>query len=202
MLTIAFIAFRESLEMLLVGAAVYSALVEHKIRRKRELVMGAASGLLLSILIFSFVSFARSKIHFDVHELGEIIEGVNYLMTGIFLLFTALFLHTKMRQIISLSPSTLLTSSVFAIGFLSVLREGVEIVLFSISNSIGSTFVLSLAGLFLGMGCAIVIGIVGIKFTIARVAHEKLLFISEWGIRFLALYFIVKGVIGFAEFIF
>lgn len=201
MLPIAFISFRESLEMLLVGGAIYSALVEHKIQRKRELIMGAGLGLVLSIFIFIIVSFAGSKIHFDVHEWGEILEGINYMGTGIFLLLTAIFLHTKMKQVMSLSPSTLLNTSIFAVGFLSVLREGIEITFFNISNAIGASFTLSFFGLLLGIGTALIVGTIGIRFAATRVSHRALLLASDWGIRILSLYFIAKGMAGLAEFI-
>jgi FTR1 family protein len=202
MLAIAFITLRESLEMLLIGTAVYSALIELKIYKKRELLIGASLGLILTLFLFVLVSFAGTRIRFDVtHEMGELFEGVNYVGTGIFLFLTAILLHNKMKQIVSISPSFLLESSLFAVGFLTVLREGIEIVFFSLSSSIVSSFSSSLVGFLLGLGVSSIIGIVGIKFAKTKLSHRKLLTISEWGIKLLSFYFIMKGLIGLSEYI-
>ena len=202
MIAIAFITFRESLEMLLVGGAIYSALIEHKIHKKKELILGAATGLILSLFLFIIVSFAGSNIYFKVdHELGEILEGVNYVGSGIFLFFTAILLHDRLKKITSLSPNLLLNSSIFVIGFLMVLREGIEIVFFSISPSLSTSFFSSFVGFILGMGFTIVLGVIGTRFAQTRLSHRVLLLISDWGIKLLSLYFVIKGVVGLAEFI-
>jgi len=202
MIAIAFITFRESIEMLLVGGVIYSALIEHKIHKKKELILGAFTGLIFSLLLFILVSFAGSRVHFKVdHELGEILEGANYIGSGIFLFFTAILLHDRLKKITSLSPSLLLNSSIFVVGFLMILREGIEIVFFSISPSLSTSFFSSFAGFILGIGLTVVLGIIGTRFAQARLSHRVLLLVSDWGIKLLSLYFVIKGVVGLAEFI-
>lgn len=202
MIAIAFITFRESIEMLLVGGVIYSALIEHKIHKKKELILGAVTGLIFSLFLFILVSFAGSRVHFEVdHELGEILEGVNYVGSGIFLFFTAILLHDRLKKFTSLSPSLLLNSSIFVVGFLMVLREGIEIVFFSISPSLSTSFFSSFAGFVLGIGLTVVLGVIGTRFAQTRLSHRVLLLISDWGIKLLSLYFVIKGVVGLAEFI-
>ncbi len=200
MFPIAFITFRESLEMLLIGVAVYTALVEHNIPKKRELLSGFGMGFVLSAVLFVISLFARWRIGFEVHEMGELAEGISYLITGFFLFFTAILLHRKVKNDLKLSSSYLLSSSVYAIGFLAVLREGLEIVFFSLSTSMISNLTSSLLGFLLGVVAAGVVGFVGSKFAGKAISHAKLLWISEVGIKLLSIYFVVKGLAELSEF--
>jgi len=202
MIAIALITLRESLEILLVGGALYSALIEHRIDKKRELIAGASVAAFLSLCTFILVSFVGSRIHFKLdHELGEILEKVNYLGTGFFLLLTATLLHNAMKRISAHSSSYILNTSVFAIGFLLVLREGVEIIFFSIPSSISSVFISSLLGLLLGLICTGIVGIISSRFIHSQFTHRNILIYSDWAIKILSLYFILMGIVGLAELI-
>ncbi len=202
MIAIAFITFRESLEVLLVMSLLFTSLERLKIDKKRDLLIGAGLGLLFSISFFILFSFAGSRIGFRLeHETGEIIEGVNYLGSGVFLFITAILIHNKMKSIHSQKPSFFLDTSLVAVGFLSVLREGIEIVFFSIPTSLSASFSSSLLGFFIGIFFTFIVGIFGGKFAFTRLSQEIVLRISDWGIKILSLYFIVKGIVVLSEFI-
>lgn len=202
MIAIAFITFRESLEMLLVFGILLASLEQSKIHKKRDLFMGCAFGLLFSIILFIIVSFAGSKVHFNMgKQTSEIFENVNYLGSGIFLFITAILLHKKMKILTSGLPSLLLDTSLFLVGFLAVLREGIEIVVFSISASILSSFASSLLGFAIGLLLTFLVGVVGKRLAMTKLSHRKLLMAVDWGIKLLSLYFIIKGVVGLSEFI-
>jgi high-affinity Fe2+/Pb2+ permease len=196
------ITFREVLEMILVGGAVYAALIEHKIPKKRELFSGFITGFIVSCLIVSLVIFFGSQVHFDIHELGEIVEGLNYIGTGAFLFLTAILLHRKMKHILSLTSGSLLSTSIYAIGFFTVFREGVEIAFFSFSSSFLSSLQSLFGGFILGLLLAIIVGFYSFKLAYTKVSHTTLLTITDWAIKILSVIYITKGLLELAEFVF
>ena len=203
MIAVAIIAFRESLEILLIGGALYSALIEHKIQKKREVFMGAFAAVLLSFFLFIIVAFVGPHIHFVVDQtVGEILEGINFVGTGIFLFLTAVILHNRMKNISSYSSTFLLNSSLFAIGFLSVFREGIEIVFFSIPPSLSSSFVASVVGLIGGISFALLVGRISIRFADLFIQRRILFRISNWVIALFSLYLVVRGLLIVSKFIF
>jgi len=81
------------------------------------------------------------------------------------------------------------------------LREGVEIILFTLSTSVSSPLPSSLLGFGIGVGITTCIGVIGRKLAISHLSHKKLLVIVDGGIKLLALYFVLKGLIGLSEFV-
>jgi FTR1 family protein len=203
MIAIAFITFRESLEMLLVGSVLLASLEQSGTNKKRDLLLGSAVGLLFSFTLFLLFAFAGSKVRFDMSkDTSEIFESINYIGSGIFLFISAILLHNKLKHFMAKAPSLLLDTSLFAVGFLLVLREGMEIIVFSISTSILSTFASSFLGFILGILATISLGFFGNKFLHAKLSHKKILVVADWGIKFLSLYFVAKGLMGISEFFF
>ena len=188
--------------MLLVFGVLLASLEQSKIHKKRDLLFGCGLGLLLSIILFTIVSFAGSQIHFNMSKsVSEVFEGINYIGSGIFLFITAILLHRKMKVLTSGLPSFLLDASLFVVGFLSILREGVEIVIFSISTSISSPFISSVGGFVGGIFLTAIVGLVGKYVIQTKLSHKMLLTAADWGIKLLSLYFIIKGLSGLSEFI-
>ena len=202
MIAIAFITFRESLEMLLIFGVLFASLKESKIQKKGELLLGSFLGLLVSMVFFVLISFAGSKVSFTLNkQMNELFESLNYLGSGIFLFISAIVLHNKMKHILAKASSLLLGTSLFFIGFLSILREGMEIIAFSISTSITSPLSSSLIGFLIGLMLTCLVGIVGKRVFISRFSHGKLLTIIDWGIRLISLYLLAKGLVGLSEFV-
>ena len=196
MIPLAVITFRESLEVLFVIGFLFTSLGNHKSEKKGELLIGAVIGLCLTITLFLLSTYATSHLGFRLeHETGEVVEGVNYLGSGIFLYITAVLLHAKIKTSLSKKPLLLLDTSLIVIGFLSVIREGIEIVLFTIPTSLSQSFTTSLIGFSLGIFLTIACGMMGSKIIAMKFSSPLVLKISDWGIKILSLYFAGKGLI-------
>ncbi|MFH0773627.1 MAG: FTR1 family protein [bacterium] len=202
MIAIAFITFRESLEILILGSILFTSLKQFGIDKKRDLLIGAVFGVILSVALFVTVSFAGSQIHFNVGtKFADIFEGINYMASGVFLFITAILIHKKMKHVLSPTPAYFLDTSLFVVGLLSVLREGIEIVAFSFSSTIVSPLPVSLFGFVIGISLTLIVGIVGSRFVTTHLSHKKLLVVIDWGIKLLSLYFVIKGGVVLSEFI-
>jgi len=203
MIAIAFITFRESLEMLLVFGILLTSLRQSKINKKNDLLFGSVLGLFISICLFVLFSFAGSKMHVKMNmQTSELFESLNYLGSGLFLFIAAILLHNKMRKIVNGTSSALLDASLFTVGFLSVLREGTEIIVFSISTSILSPFSSSLVGFGIGLLSTLAVFLLSKQWAFAKLSHTKMVIAVDWGIKLLSLYLIIKGLVGLSEFIF
>ena len=203
MITIALITFRESVEILLVGSIILTSLKQLKINKTKDLYSGATVGLIFTFILFIIISFAESQIHFKINEeMAEIMEGINYLGSGIFLFLTSILLHNNMKNLTSTANSILLDTSLFALGFLLVFREGIEIIVFSALTTLTSSFVSSIFGFILGIASSLIIVVLGKYIATAKLSPTKIIIASEWGIKLISLYFVTRGVMGLSEFIF
>jgi high-affinity iron transporter len=164
----AIIVFREGLEGVLILAAITASFVGIRRRMRRPVLVGAALGLLASVVTWVL---AQTLLH-SLDRYGEKLEAVVGLIAiGVLLLITNWFFHRVYwsewigkfhRQRKKLEASSFATAQVLGLvvlGLTSVYREGFETVLFlqSLELSAGTATVLEGAGLGLAMTLAVAV---------------------------------------------
>lgn len=157
------ITFRETLEMALIVGIILSYLVKTKQTRYNNVVyVGVISGIFASIVgAFLFINLAGGF----TGKAEQIFEGVMMLI-GAFLLTTMILwmmkqehIASEMKHKLSVEISESHKFGLFSLAFVSVLREGIETVIFlgtanfvsSENNPIGALFGIA-AAIFLGYG--------------------------------------------------
>ena len=133
------IIVREGLEAILVIAAIIAYLVKSGNRKSlRSVYIGAAAGILASFAAAAFLAWAKQAF-VGAGLAQEIIEGITALIAVCVLFYVSNWMISKAeaaswtRFIDGKVQSSVQTGSAFALGFtafLSVFREGAEVVLF------------------------------------------------------------------------
>jgi len=185
----AIIVFREGLEGVLILAAITASFVGIRRRQRRPVFVGAALGLLVSLITWVLAqTLLRS-----LDQYGEKLEAVVGLIAiGVLLLITNWFFHRvywsewigkfhrQRKKIEKLDKVGFFSAQVLGLGLLgltSVYREGFETVLFlqSLQLSAGTTAVVEGAGL--GLGLTFVVAIV--TFALQRkLPYKKMLIVT------------------------
>ena len=155
------IMFRESLEVSLVVGIILSFLIKTKQTKYNDTVyIGVISGIFVSLIVgYLFVAL---KAEFEGY-VEQVFEGVTMLV-GAALITTMIFWMMKQRKLseqlhakLSQHIETANVVGLFLLAFVSVLREGIETVIF-LSAASNLTNGLSLVGICLGLGLAILLG--------------------------------------------
>ena len=158
------ITFRETLEVALIIGIILSYLIQTKQQKYNNIVyVGLAAGLLLSLIgaVF-FVSISSG--FSGVTE--AIFEGI-LMLVGAALLTSMIFWMMKQKQIavkLQEKVDTHITSAnkvgLFLLVFVSVLREGIETVIFLGAASFINFDLSFFAGAVLGVTAAIILGFI------------------------------------------
>jgi high-affinity iron transporter len=130
------ILFREGIEMVLVVAFVLSSLAAtRELRQRRPVLQGVAAGIGASVLAFVGLS-----VLLDVAPVQrELLEAVMTVLAVILLFYVSFWLLARLdqrrwrefvRSNVTVAVGTGSTFALFAVGFTSVFREGVETALF------------------------------------------------------------------------
>jgi len=130
------ILFREGIEIVLVVAFILSSLAATREQRHRRTVLqGVAAGLAASVAVFALVSVVL-----DVAPVQrEVMEAVMTLVAIALLFYISFWLIARLNQRnwlefarsnVSVAASSGSAFALFAVGFTSVFREGVETALF------------------------------------------------------------------------
>ncbi|KOO47070.1 FTR1 family iron permease [Priestia koreensis] len=152
------LAFREGLEAFLVIGIILTQLAKvNKKSLSRFVYIGAALGLIVSIVVGT-VSFNEAKELEEGSE--ELFEGIMMLVAAGLIAYFILWLHRNSDVSASIKSSVNNTASgvgLLILSFLSVFREGMELVIFNltqISNHAPSIATGSIIGIVLALGVA------------------------------------------------
>jgi high-affinity iron transporter len=182
----AMIVFREGLEAVLILAAITASFVGVRRRQRRPVMIGAALGLLASVVTWVLAQTLLQSLE----RYGEKLEAVVGLIAiGVLLLITNWFFHRvywsewiakfHRRRKALMAGGGAATLGLGLLGLTSVYREGFETVLFlqSLELSAGTTTVLEGAGL----GLALTLGVALLTFALQRKLPYKRMLIVTGG---------------------
>jgi high-affinity iron transporter len=167
--------FRESLEVSLIVGIILSFLLKtNQTKYNNTVYVGIAAGIVTSII--AGTTLLAIKAEFSGRA-EEIFEGITMLI-GAALLTSMIFWMMKQKKLteqihnkISKHIDSASKFGLFALAFVSVLREGIETVIFLSAASFGSDSV-NLVGVFLGLISALFLGylifVVSIKINIKK----------------------------------
>jgi high-affinity iron transporter len=161
------IVFREGLEAVLIFAAVTAAFIGGNRARRRPVVVGAACAFGASVVAW----FAAQAILDAASPLGPKLEGITgFLAIVVLLLVLNWFVHKvywsewigrhhRQRRRLLAKSGVAATVGLVALGFTSVFREGVEVVLFlqTLQLEAGTSTVLE--GVAIGLAATAVVGV-------------------------------------------
>jgi high-affinity iron transporter len=161
------IVFREGLEAVLIFAAVTASFIGGNRARRRPVVLGAVCAFGASIVAW----FAAQAILDAASPLGPKLEGITgFLAIVVLLLVLNWFVHKvywsgwigrhhRQRRKLLARSGAAATIGLVALGFTSVFREGVEVVLFLQTLQLESGTSTVLEGVAIGLAATAVVGV-------------------------------------------
>ena len=161
------IVFREGLEAVLIFAAVTASFIGGNQARRRPVVLGAVCAFGASIVAW----FAAQAILDVASPLGPKLEGITgFLAIVVLLLVLNWFVHKvywsgwigrhhRQRRKLLARSGAAATIGLVALGFTSVFREGVEVVLFLQTLQLESGTSTVLEGVAIGLAATAVVGV-------------------------------------------
>lgn len=167
MTTNLFLSLRESLEAVLIVGIILSTLTQqHKDKLKPYVYVGSVAGLLVSFVV-GFLLFSSAQGLEE--ETLELIEGIMMLIaSGLIAYFVVWLSQQSSDASTTLSTRVSKTSTGIGLAFLAffgILREGTELVIFTLANLSAQANDVAL-GTILGIVLAIIIGVVIFKSSI------------------------------------
>jgi high-affinity iron transporter len=179
------IVFREGLEAVLIFAAVTASFIGGNRARRRPVVLGAACAFGASILAW----FVAQAILDAASPLGPKLEGITgFLAIVVLLLVLNWFVHKvywsewigrhhRQRRKLLARTGLAATVGLVALGFTSVFREGVEVVLFlqTLQLKAGTSTVLE--GVAIGLAATALVG-VAVFHLHRRLPYRKMLVLT------------------------
>jgi len=198
MTQIAIVVFREVLEIALILGILSAATKEIK-GRTQYILGGLGFGVLSAILL----AFFTDKISESINGMGqEIFNGSILLLAAAMISATIIWMNKHAK---SISGNLRLLSddvkdgkkplfALLIVVFLSVLREGAEIVLFTYSYFVSGTSALEIfVGLVIGIICGIITGF-AFYFGILKISGKYFLKVTSYLLAFFAAGIAMQGV--------
>lgn len=207
MLAVIILVFREFLEAFLIAGVFLGVSGKLNLRKEFEIFLALGVGIFFSILLAALVFFfgdtTRSII---TAESAELVEGYLMVFAGLFIAYVVFELHRFMKKanMDALSKvKNALGERVFDIAFFFsivflILREGLEIALFTASVSLFSSFAENLAGLFVGFLLAAIVGLVA-YFSYTALPIRRVFTATEYTIIALGAIFTSNGLLKILE---
>jgi high-affinity iron transporter len=179
------IVFREGLEAILIFAAVTASFLGGNRTRRRPVVAGAACAFVASVLAW----FVAQAVLDAASSLGPKLEGITGFLAIIVLLVVLNWFvhkvywsewigrhHRQRRKLLARSGAAA-TLGLVALGFTSVFREGVEVVLFLQTLQLQSGTSTVLEGVAIGLAATAVVG-VAVFHLHRRLPYRKMLILT------------------------
>jgi FTR1 family protein len=199
------IAFRDFIESFIFLSILLGFSKKEGLNKEKLIIMGGGLGLFISItlpiLSYFILPFVKTSIS---EEIVETISHSSVILSGLLLLFISYTIHPfiighKDKHLSSfLSGNKLNNLSFFLVSLILVLGEGLEILLFTTTISFYRTAALNSLLLLLGLGTALLVGLVVYKTYLKN--HIKNLFkITEILIIAYGIYLIAHGLLEFLE---
>jgi len=182
-----FIWFREGLEAYLIVQMAWLMVTNY---RQKVTILGSTALALICAVILGY--FAGTFIANDF----EAVEGWTALAASGLLFWTAWFCHGAVQHTKTIQDNLKNNGPIFALAlivFLTVFREGAEIVAFLTALWVAGTSIVSIGlGAVLGLGALLIVGILASK-QIKRIPVAHIFRTSRWIFTLLAIYFMYYG---------
>ena len=183
-----FIWFREGLEAYLIIQMAWLMVIN---TRQKLTILGSTALALVCATILGY--FAQQFIANDF----EAVEGWTALAASGLLFWTAWFCHGAVQHTKTIQNNLKSNGPIFVLAlivFLTVFREGAEIVAFLTALMYAGTSVTSIGlGAVIGLGALLIVGIVASK-QIKKIPIAKIFRTSRWIFTALAVYFLYYGI--------
>jgi high-affinity iron transporter len=160
------IGFRETLEAVVIVASIISLLVREKSSEfhPKKTIKSLLLAVLASVLTIGMLLFVASDLLSSLsEEVLEFIEGILYLISAFIITYILFYVH-KTYSNITKSATLSIQNGAFlslqALLFISVLREGLEIAVFTSVLLVAFSFSQIIFGLMIGIASALLLGIV------------------------------------------
>jgi high-affinity iron transporter len=179
------IVFREGLEAVLIFAAVTASFIGGNRARRRPVVLGAACAFAASIVAW----FVAQAVLDAASSLGPKLEGITgFLAIVVLLLVLNWFVHKvywsewigrhhRQRRKLLAKTGLAATVGLVALGFTSVFREGVEVVLFLQTLQLKNGTSTVLEGVAIGLAATALVG-VAVFHLHRRLPYRKMLVLT------------------------
>lgn len=163
----AVISFREFLEAILIISVFLGISSKLRLKREAEIMMAAAVGILISLLIAVATYFFGNTVRGVITQSrAELLESYLLIFSGVFIAYVIFSVHGMLRKARGgnlikahqkLANRTF-DFSLFLTIIMLVVREGFEIALFTASTSLFTVFIQNVIGLLLGFLSALAAG--------------------------------------------
>lgn len=192
MLSILLISFREFLEAWLLVGLFLGLSKQLQLGRTREIFAAVALGMVISLAIPSIVFFAGGHLRALWSDTNvDLIQGIVMVFIAGVIAVVALSLHRlashKRRAIVEKIKDDLrlrkFNTALFIIITLCIIREGLEVGLFSLSVVLVLPAHTLFLGLIIGFLCAACIGVL-VMFASKLVSVRRIYMIVEYGLMF------------------
>ena len=183
-----FIWFREGLEAYLIVQMAWLMVTNY---RQKITILGSTAFALVCAVILGY--FAQQFIANDF----EAVEGWTALAASGLLFWTAWFCHGVVQHTKTIQDNLKSNGPILALAlivFLTVFREGAEIVAFLTALIYAGTSVTSISmGAVFGLGALLIVGVLASK-QIRKIPIAKIFKASRWIFTVLAVYFLYYGI--------
>jgi high-affinity iron transporter len=201
------IALREYLEVFLIVGVFLGISRKLNLKREKEILLASIIGVVISFLlpIGTFMLGDKASV-FLTEKNAELLEGYLMIFSGFFIAYVVFSLHkffvlSRSKAIIDAHQKmqqNVFDFSIFMTIIFFILREGLEIALFTATTSLFSEFMDNLIGLFLGFALSAVFGLLTfvsyIKFPISKIFKA-----TEYMIILLGAAFVKNGITELLE---
>lgn len=201
------IALREYLEVFLIVGVFLGISKKLNLRREKEIILASILGIVISFLlpVATFALGDKASTFFN-EKSAELLEGYLMIFSGFFIAYVVFSLHkffvlSRSKAIIDAHQKmqqNVFDISIFMTIIFFILREGVEIALFTATTSLFSKFMENLIGLFLGFALSAVFGLLTfisyIRFPISKIFKA-----TEYMIILLGAAFVKNGITELLE---
>lgn len=207
MLATFLIALREYLEVFLIVGVFLGISQKLSLKREKEILLAAGIGIVISFLLPIGVFLMGDKAKTILTEKNaELLEGYLLIFSGVFIAYVVFSLHKffvlhrskTLIQAHQKMQQNVFDASLFMTIIFFILREGLEIALFTATTSLFSQFIENVAGLFLGFIISAIFGFLTfvsyIKLPVAKVFK-----LTEYMIILLGAAFIKNGITELLE---
>ena len=183
-----FIWFREGLEAYLIVQMAWLMVIN---TRQKITILGSTAFALVCAVILGY--FAQQFIANDF----EAVEGWTALAASGLLFWTAWFCHGAVQHTKTIQDNLKSNGPILALAlivFLTVFREGAEIVAFLTALMYAGTSVMSIGiGAVIGLGALFIVGVLANN-QIKKIPVAKIFRTSRWIFTVLAVYFLYYGI--------
>lgn len=201
------ISLREYLEVFLIIGVFLGISKKLDLKREKEIIIASLIGVFISLLLplAVFITGEKAKVIFSEKN-SDLLAGYLMVFSGCFIAYVIfslhnLFVYKRSKSIIDahqkLQKNIFDLSLFFTIIFF-ILREGMEVALFTATSSLFSSFMQNIFGLLIGFSISAVLGSLTF-FAFVKFSINKVFRVTEYIIILLGASFVANGLSALSE---